>query len=57
VFGNGFLIAGGLVAAAGVTLVIIQAKSAPQDSKPSISLTPVPLRGGGGIAITFGGLP
>ena len=48
----GGLIAGGLVAAAGATLVILQAASTPSDSERRMTLLPVPFRGGGGLTFT-----
>ncbi len=49
--GNALLITGGLVAVAGLSLAIIQGRSRPRDTQPSVMVTPLSARGGG-LAIT-----
>ncbi len=53
--GNALLVVGGIATAVGLVLVIKQGRDAPEQRQPGVSITPVPLRGGAGVVVTYDG--
>jgi hypothetical protein len=54
-WGNGCLIAGAAIAVAGAALIAKQASTRPEDSPRPVTVSPVAVRGGAGIAVTMRG--
>lgn len=53
--GNAMLVVGGIATVVGIVLIVNQGRGAPEERKPGVSITPVPLRGGAGVVITCDG--
>ncbi len=53
--GNAMLVVGGIATAVGIVLVIKQARAGPEQREHGVSVTPVPLRGGAGVVVTYNG--
>ena len=54
-FGNAMLVVGGIATAVGIVLIVRQGRDQPQERQPGVSVTPVALRGGAGLVVTYHG--